>query len=88
MKAIDWIVYLIDNIPEIISYIVYGYVFLVAYEWIAFKNNNDFNNLIIKSIAASYLLTSVYDLFITKYNIVIQNNYEQVILLSVPYLDF
>lgn len=80
MKVIDWIVYLIDNIPEIISYIVYGYVFLVAYEWISFKDNKDFNNLIIKSIATSYLLTSVYDLFITKYNIVFHNNYEQVIL--------
>lgn len=80
MKAIDWIVYLIDNIPEIISYIVYSYVFLVANEWIAFKDNKDFNNLIVKSIAASYLLTSIYDLFITKYNIVFHNNYEQVIL--------
>lgn len=76
---IDWITYLINNIPEIISYIVYGYVFLVFYYWISFKDNKDFNNLLIKSIAASYLLTSVYELFIAKYDIVFDNNYYKVI---------
>lgn len=76
---IDWITYLIGNIPTIISYVVYGYVFLVAYYWISFKDNKDFNNLLIKSIAASYLLTSIYDLFIEKYNIVFTNEYYKVI---------
>lgn len=70
---------MIDNIPTIISYVVYGYVFLVAYYWISFKDNKDFNNLLIKSIAASYLLTSIYDLFIEKYNIVFTNEYYKVI---------
>lgn len=77
--VIDWITYLIDNIPEIISYIVYGYVFLVAYYWISFKDNKDFNNLLIKSIAVSYLLTTIYDLIVLKYNIVFSNNYYKVI---------
>lgn len=76
---IDWITYLIDNIPEILSYVVYGYVFLVAYYWISFKDNKDFNNLLIKSIAASYLLTSIYDLFIVKYSIIFTNEYYKVI---------
>lgn len=76
---IDWIIYLIDNIPTIISYIVYGYVFLVAYYWISFKDNKDFNNLLIKSIATSYLLTSIYDLFIVKYSIIFTNEYYKVI---------
>lgn len=80
MIIIDWITQLIKNIPEIISYIVYGYVFLVSYYWISFKDNKDFNNLLIKSIAASYLLTSIYDLFIEKYNIVFENEYYKVIL--------
>lgn len=79
MINIDWIIYLIDNIPTIISYIVYGYVFLVAYYWISFKDNKDFNNLLIKSIATSYLLTSIYDLFIVKYNIIFTNEYYKVI---------
>ena len=79
MITIDWITYLIDNIPKIISYIVYGYVFLVAYYWISFKDNKDFNNLLIKSIASSYLLTSIYDLFIYKYNITFNNEYHKVI---------
>lgn len=79
MIGIDWITYLIDNIPEIISYIVYGYVFLVAYYWISFKDNKDFNNLLIKSIAMSYLLTTIYDLIVTKYNITFSNEYYKVI---------
>ena len=79
MITIDWITYLIDNIPQIISYVVYGYVFLAAYYWISFKDNKDFNNLLIKSIATSYLLTSVYNLFIEKYNIIFRNEYCRVI---------
>lgn len=79
MITIDWITYLIDNIPNIISYVVYGYVFLVAYYWISFKDNKDFNNLLIKSIAASYLLTSIYDLFIDKNSIIFKNEYYKVI---------
>ncbi len=79
MIAIDWITYLIKNIPEIISYIVYGYVFLVAYYWISFKDNKDFNNLLIKSIAMSYLLTTIYDLIVTKYNITFSIEYYKVI---------
>lgn len=79
MIIIDWITYLIDNIPQIISYVVYGYIFLVAYYWISFKDNKDFNNLLIKSIASSYLLTSIYDLFIEKYNIIFNNDYYKVI---------
>lgn len=79
MIIIDWVTYLIDNIPKIISYVVYGYVFLIAYYWISFKDNKDFNNLLIKSIATSYLLTSIYNLFIEKYNIVFNNDYYKVI---------
>lgn len=76
---IDWITYLIDNIPEIISYVVYGYMFLVSYYWISFKDNKDFNNLLIKSIAASYLLTTIYDLIVFKCNIIFDNQYYKVI---------
>lgn len=79
MITIDWIIYLIDNIPKIISYIVYGYVFLVAYYWISFKDNKDFNNLLIKSIAASYLLTSIYNLIVVKCNIIFGNENYKVI---------
>ncbi len=66
---IDWVTELIKNIPEIISYVVYGYIFLVAYYWVTFKDNKDFNNLLIKSIAASYLLTSSFNIIVTKFKI-------------------
>ncbi len=80
MIIIEWITDLINNIPEIISYIVYGYIFLVAYYWISFKDNKDFNNLLIKSIAISYLLTSIYNILIEKYNIVFVNAYYKVVI--------
>ncbi len=76
----DWIIDLINSIPEIISYIVYGYVFLVAYYWISFKDNKDFNNLLIKSIATSYFLTTIYDLLVYKYEIVFDAGYQQIII--------
>lgn len=79
MIVIDWIIELINSIPEIISYIVYGYIFLVAYYWISFKDNKDFNNLLIKSIASSYLLTTIYDLAVLKFSIVFSNNYYKII---------
>lgn len=70
---------LIDKIPTIISYIIYGYAYLTAYYWVSYKDNKDFNNLIIKSIATSYLLTNVFDLLIKKYTITFENDYEKVI---------
>ena len=88
MIIINWITDLIDKIPEIISYIVYGYVYLIAYYWISFKDNKDFKNVLIKSVAASYLLTSLYDLFVSRYHIIFSNNYYKVITyFSVSALD-
>ncbi len=58
---ITWISDLINNIPNILSYIMQGYVFLVIYYWITFKDNNDLKNLIIKSIAVSYILKNIFD---------------------------
>lgn len=75
----QWVSELIAKIPEILSYVVYGYVYLTAYYWISFKDNNDFNNLIIKSIATSYLLITLYDAIINKYSINFINEYYKVI---------
>lgn len=75
----QWVSELIAKIPEILSYVVYGYIYLTAYYWISFKDNNDFNNLIIKSIATSYLLITLYDAIINTYNINLINEYYKVI---------
>lgn len=58
---------------------MYGYVYLTAYYWISFKNNKDFNNFLVKSIATSYLLTNILDLCVDKINITFSNNYCKVI---------
>ena len=54
-------------------------MFLVSYYWISFKDNKDFNNLLIKSIAASYLLTNLYDIFIIRFNILFESDYHKVV---------
>ncbi len=76
---IDKITQLIENIPEIISYIVYGYVYFTASRWISFKDNKDFHNLLIKSVAISYLLTTIYDIIVDRCNIVFENHSHMVI---------
>lgn len=65
---IIWINDLINNIPEILNYIVYGYVFLSSYYWITFKDNTDFTNFLTKSIATSYILKTTYDIVLEKLN--------------------
>ena len=76
---IDWLPNLINNIPEIISYVVYGYVFLSAYYWITFKDNKNFENMLIKSVACSYLLTTVFDTILIKYSIELSNQYQVIV---------
>lgn len=63
------------------AYVVYGYVFLTAYYWITFKDNSDFNNFLIKSVATSYILKTVFDLVITKYKIVFSDNIIKTLIL-------
>lgn len=62
-------------------YVVYGYLFLSAYYWISFKDNKDFTNLIMKSIAISFILKSIYDLIIKRYNIVFSSELYSIITL-------
>lgn len=61
MIYITWIPEFIDQIPVILSYIVYGYIYLTAYYWITFKDNKDFSNFIIKSVAVSFILRNLYE---------------------------
>ena len=67
--------------PEILQYIVQGYVFLIAYYWISFKDNSDFNNVIIKSIAASYILKLIFEKLCNKFNILFVNDVDYMIYL-------
>lgn len=49
------------------------------YYWISFKDNKDFNNLLIKSVALSYLLTTFYTILIEKFNIIFKSSSYQVL---------
>ena len=84
MISINWVIELINNIPNLISNIVYGYIFLSAYYWISFVRQNSYKNFIIKSVIANYILKNFYKITFFQF---ISNKYENrpivVILLCV-----
>lgn len=71
MKAINWITDLIRNIPELLNYFVPGYIFISIYDFILLKKNNyqETNLTIFKSVTISYILKTLYDKIITKWEI-------------------
>lgn len=67
MIFIDWIVKLIDKIPDILLFIVPGYIFVSIFNFILFKDkrndeNSQTNFIILKSISISY----IFKLFLDK----------------------
>lgn len=82
MISINWIIDLIDNIPYILSFVIPGYIFLSTYYWVSFVDHKNFNNLIIKSVAASYILGIVFDFILKKAKIIILPD-QRIILLTI-----
>lgn len=82
MISINWIIDLIDNIPYILSFVIPGYIFLSTYYWVSFVDPKNFNNLIIKSVAASYILGIVFDFILKKTKIIILPD-QRIILLTI-----
>lgn len=84
MININWVIELINNIPNLISNIVYGYIFLSAYYWISFVKQDNYKNFIIKSVIVNYILKNFYKITFFQF---ISNKYENrpivVILLCV-----
>lgn len=84
MINISWVIELINNIPNIISNIVYGYIFLSAYYWISFVKQNNYKNFIMKCVVINYILKNFYKITFFQF---ISNKYENrpivVILLCV-----
>jgi len=83
--SISWIIDLIDNIPYILSFIIPGYILLSTYYWVSFVDSKNFNNLIIKSVAASYILGVVFDFIFNRIHLTILPE-QRVILLSITAL--
>ena len=77
MININWIIELIDNIPYILSFIIPGYVLLSIYYWVSFIDSKEFNNLIIKSIAVSYIIGVVFDFIFGKINITLKGKVDK-----------
>lgn len=85
MISISWIIDLIDNIPYVLSFVIPGYILLSTYYWVSFVDSKNFNNLIIKSVAASYILGIVFDFIFEMINLTILPE-QRVILLSITAL--
>lgn len=70
--------------PEIISYFVYGYIYLTAYYWVSFKSSQNFKYILFKSVAVNYILTVIYQIICGKLGIVlVYTNLQTVILVVV-----
>lgn len=84
MININWVIELINNIPNLISNIVYGYIFLSVYYWISFVKQNNYKNFIMKCVVINYILKNFYKITFFQF---ISNKYENrpivVILLCV-----
>lgn len=85
MISISWIIDLIDNIPYILSFVIPGYILLSTYYWVSFADSKNFNNLIIKSVAASYILGVVFDFIFNRIHLTILPE-QRIILLSITAL--
>ena len=55
-------------------YVIYGYIYLTTYYWITFKDNTNFNNLFIKSVAVSFILKTIFEVITYRFNINFQSN--------------
>ena len=71
---------MVEKIPEILSYIVYGYIYLTAYYWVSFKENESFKNLLIKSAAVNFILITLFDVFFNFVGLTFNNAYYVVII--------
>lgn len=56
MIWINWISEIINQLPQILSYIVPGYIFLTIYQWVRFKDGDTLKNIVLKSIVISYVI--------------------------------
>lgn len=71
MININFITDLINNLPNIIESIMYGYIFITIYEFVSFKDTVDKKYKLISSIVANYILMNLFT-FIHVDNIVLK----------------
>lgn len=61
MNLIDGLKF-IESLPEVLSYLVQGFIFVSIYEFVNYKDeNSNIQNLFFKSIIASFILRFIYD---------------------------
>ena len=63
MIRIDWVISLVNNIPQLLSYLVPGYVFVAVFDWITFQKKSGKSEIVVlKSIVVSFIIKTMYDL--------------------------
>ncbi len=66
MISINWITEIINQLPQILSYIVPGYIFLTIYQWTRFRDGDSLKNIVLKSIVVSYVIKILFKHIILK----------------------
>lgn len=65
MIAITWVTDLINQLPQLIGNIMYGYIFIFIYRWITHKDFQTTKYTLVQSIIINYLLINFYE-FLSK----------------------
>ena len=73
MISINWIAEIINQLPQILSYIVPGYIFLTIYQWTRFRDGDSLKNIVLKSIVVSYVIKILLNILFKELHIVIND---------------
>ena len=71
MISINWITEIINQLPQILSYIVPGYIFLTIYQWTRFRDGDSLKNIVLKSIVVSYVIKILLNILFKELHIAI-----------------
>ena len=74
---------MINNIPNLIDKIAYGYIFIIIYSWCSFHEKNNYKMIIIKGIIGTYILSNFYNALFEVTGLEIFQNVIFLIILSV-----
>ena len=73
MISINWITEIINQLPQILSYIVPGYIFLTIYQWTRFRDGDSLKNIVLKSIVVSYVIKILLNILFKELHIAIND---------------
>lgn len=55
------IIEIVEQLPNILEYVAYGYIYLAGYHWVHRNENEGTEYMLMKSIAISFVLKNIYN---------------------------